>query len=347
MKAITCEMCGSNDVVKQDGFFVCQHCGTKYSVEEAKKLMIDGTVDVSGSTVKIDSSMELQNLYELARRARNDNDSEKASHYYDRITVIDPSSWEAYFYATYYRSKLGKINEIGSNANRLCNSEESIFKLIKENITNPDEQKKTVDEVATKLREVSAFLFQVYDEYYHRQKYPLSMLVQSQQNYVHNCVPARNIVYNAGDLIIKIFGDDYGDIAVACWKIGIDENKKMSWVTNDMDTVGKEYREKISKHDPSYQIPQVKSGCYIATAVYGSYDCPQVWTLRRFRDYSLSKTWYGRAFIYTYYAISPTLVEWFGKTIWFKDMWKPKLDRMVERLKRGGFADTPYQDRSW
>lgn len=24
MKAIVCEMCGSNDVVKQDGFYVCQ-----------------------------------------------------------------------------------------------------------------------------------------------------------------------------------------------------------------------------------------------------------------------------------------------------------------------------------
>jgi len=33
--------------------FVCQHCGTKYSVEEAKKLMIEGTVDVQG-TVKVD-----------------------------------------------------------------------------------------------------------------------------------------------------------------------------------------------------------------------------------------------------------------------------------------------------
>ena len=27
-------------------------------------------------------------------------------------------------------------------------------------------------------------------------------------------------------------------------------------------------------------------GCYVATCIYGSYDCPQVWTLRRYRDYS-------------------------------------------------------------
>ena len=30
-------------------------------------------------------------------------------------------------------------------------------------------------------------------------------------------------------------------------------------------------------------------GCYVATAVYGSYDCPQVWTLRRYRDYTPQK----------------------------------------------------------
>ena len=48
MKQLVCEMCGSKDLVKQDGMFVCQACGTKYSVEEAKKMMIEGTVDVQG-----------------------------------------------------------------------------------------------------------------------------------------------------------------------------------------------------------------------------------------------------------------------------------------------------------
>ena len=38
MKQLTCEMCGSTELIKQDGFFVCQTCGTKYSVEEAKKM---------------------------------------------------------------------------------------------------------------------------------------------------------------------------------------------------------------------------------------------------------------------------------------------------------------------
>ena len=97
-----------------------------------------------------------------------------------------------------------------------------------------------------------------------------------------------------------------------------------------------------------YEPIEIKqSGCYVATAVYGSYDCPQVWTLRRYRDNILAKSWYGRAFIRTYYAISPTLVKWFGKTNWFKNMWKGKLDRMVKKLQDAGVENTPYNDKVW
>ena len=88
-----------------------------------------------------------------------------------------------------------------------------------------------------------------------------------------------------------------------------------------------------------------QSACYIATAVYGSYDCPEVWTLRRFRDNTLDRTWYGRAFIRTYYAVSPTLVRWFGTTGWFRSLFKAPLDRLVRKLRRRGVQDTPYQDK--
>ncbi|MBQ9780460.1 MAG: hypothetical protein IJW00_05905 [Clostridia bacterium] len=93
--------------------------------------------------------------------------------------------------------------------------------------------------------------------------------------------------------------------------------------------------------------PLDKGGCYVATCVYGSYDCPEVWTLRRFRDQTLGSTWYGRAFIRTYYAISPTLVKWFGDKAWFKKMWKTPLDNMVSKLESKGVENTPYKDQEW
>ena len=117
--------------------------------------------------------------------------------------------------------------------------------------------------------------------------------------------------------------------------------KKYAQLILEIDSTNAEAKKYLS--DSS----EKSSGCYVATAVYGSYDCPQVWTLRRYRDNILAKTWYGRAFIDTYYAISPSFVKWFGKASWFKNMWKPKLDRMVERLNKNGVAGTPYQDRQW
>ncbi|MBO4914900.1 MAG: TFIIB-type zinc finger domain-containing protein [Oscillospiraceae bacterium] len=86
-------------------------------------------------------------------------------------------------------------------------------------------------------------------------------------------------------------------------------------------------------------------GCYVATAVYGSYDCPEVWTLRRFRDGTLAKSLPGRGFIRFYYAVSPTLVRRFGETGWFRRLWKTPLDALVASLRKRGVSDTPYCDR--
>ncbi|HAG14769.1 MAG TPA: hypothetical protein DCG49_13055 [Ruminococcus sp.] len=85
-------------------------------------------------------------------------------------------------------------------------------------------------------------------------------------------------------------------------------------------------------------------GCYIATCVYGSYDCPQVWMLRRYRDRILAPHACGRAFIRLYYAISPKLVKWFGETAWFRRFWRRFLDRKIVTLREKGFSDKPYRD---
>ena len=98
---------------------------------------------------------------------------------------------------------------------------------------------------------------------------------------------------------------------------------------------------------PTGDSSSSSGGCYVATAVYGSYDCPQVWTLRRFRDYTLAESRLGRLFVRAYYAISPTLVKWFGHMAWFTKLWRPVLDAMVNKLHEHGVEDTPYEDLRW
>ena len=125
--------------------------------------------------------------------------------------------------------------------------------------------------------------------------------------------------------------------------------KTEEWIKKEEQRI-KHAEEKALAKANEKKVKQQTSqnnGCYIATAVYGSYDCPQVWTLRRYRDYTLTQTWHGRAFIKTYYAISPTLVKWFGHTEWFKKMWQGKLDCMVAKLQDSGVESTPYEDKEW
>jgi hypothetical protein len=106
------------------------------------------------------------------------------------------------------------------------------------------------------------------------------------------------------------------------------------------DALDSASREAIRQHSSS-------GGCYIATAVYGSYNCPQVWALRRYRDFTLAESLFGRAFIRVYYAVSPTLVKWFGKKTWFNHLWHGILDRKVRQLRNMGIEDTLYVDRAW
>ena len=65
MNTIKCELCGASELTKRDGMFVCDYCGTKYSLEEARKMMVEGTVEVTG-TVRIDNSDQTRGLMQIA-----------------------------------------------------------------------------------------------------------------------------------------------------------------------------------------------------------------------------------------------------------------------------------------
>lgn len=86
--------------------------------------------------------------------------------------------------------------------------------------------------------------------------------------------------------------------------------------------------ESMVKND----LSQKKQGCYIATAVYGSYDAPEVLVLRRWRDQSLTRTAAGRGLVRLYYAASPTVVRACGDRRWFNGPVRRALDALVRYL---------------
>lgn len=348
MKALTCEMCGSTNLLKQDGVFVCQSCGTKYSVEEAKRMMVEGTVDVKG-TVKVDITDELKNLYEIARRAKDTDNSENAMKYYDMIMVKDPSSWEANFYVVYFKAMSCRIAEISSAGDSVASCVEAVIGLVKQNVTDEAEQKEVLTEITSRCLSIAGMLAGGAKSHYEG----IDSEIQHNytQEFVNNEFSAMQILYVLGNVLDTEFGAKYGDLAASSWKGGIEIHKDVVRYLTDKTSnqnMINDYATKIKKYDASYVTPEISTGgCYVATAVYGSYECPEVWTLRRFRDNTLAETWYGRAFIHTYYAISPTLVKWFGHTEWFKKMWKEPLDSLVRKLQSEGVENTPYNDRIW
>lgn len=423
MKQLTCEMCGSTDLTKIDGVFVCQTCNTKYSVEEAKKMMVEGTVEVQG-TVRVDNTSSVANFLKMAESAYVSDNKKEAENYCNKIIEIDSENHAAWFLkgkSAGWQSTLAVVR-IEESVNCFLKSIESAPDNLKE--IYKQEASKEVENLSLALHSLSCNNFaknptesnisQIGKSLKLIKKYTLKLLIncgiKSEDFTVKLALIIDNAVNTAcKDVILEKFNSErcpsnyewkeyvsglmYCEILIES-SIGLSNKDGIADIQRYKNAIKlreyikdsflyqyaggtiikiemykgekqnvhidkiMEYHSKIKEIDDTYIIPtrpQPKEepkpgssgGCYVATAVYGSYDCPEVWTLRRFRDDILAENLFGRAFIHTYYAISPTLVEWFGETKWFKKLWKSKLDNLVKNLEEKGIDNTPYEDKRW
>lgn len=369
MKAIKCEMCGSNNVIKNDGYYTCQSCGTKYSVEEAKKLLVEGVV-------KIDNSDKVERLYQLARTARDNTDVIAAKNYYEQIKIEKPNDWEANYFSLYYRLLDITLGEIVRSADTMFNSIPTFYSLIDNYCADNKEKTLALGTILVFNKGLAKIM---YDGAFNMANtnfvndYSSDSLIQ---DYLNKTGAIANMLYatvSLGDTFAKRIDNEnklnseLADCAlysvqlrVNMFRLLADKGSSQQKIIDECMAIVRTYRSNCSTptENANYNayIKQrfqssintgynsSNGGCYIATAVYGSYDCPQVWTLRRYRDYSLAKSWHGRAFIKAYYAVSPMLVRQFGKTKWFNKLFKRKLDIMVSKLQKRGFVNTPYHD---
>lgn len=193
-------------------------------------------------------------------------------------------------------------------------------------------------------------------------------LYKVQQNGYNNelvHLNVENVLYIKDNKIFLTAKDDYNIISL--YELNINNNKGPSKIAyNIIDSkLSKEneiyYLKVVEKNTKQLFKYNIKSqtnilitdlksslpkteGCYIATSVYGSYECPEVWTLRRYRDSILYKSILGRLFIKIYYKISPLLVKRFGNSKNLKLMVKKILNKKVKKLRQKGIVDSPYVD---
>ena len=329
MALISCPECGKQ---VSDRAASCPDCGCPISTTPTVALQAD-------------ASKEIEKLIVLARRSREASDSKYAKKYYDQILDNDPGNWEAIFFSVYFEASECKIMEIASAANSVANSIYSSFAAIAD-LQDESEKDAALNTVISFAISISIMFVSGAVSHYNQ----FSTTNNAFGECSNRVVCAGNIYAEIEAGLKKVFPNKKERIAnhQKVYATFMSNNSRWynkDYLTNTLNRLG----EEIRTVDSSYQTPTVAAsgGCYVATAVYGSYDCPQVWTLRRYRDYTLAGSWYGRAFIRTYYAISPILVKWFGHTEWFKKMCQGKLDRMVADLQAQGVESTPYEDKEW
>ena len=265
MKQLTCEMCGSTNIIKQNGVYVCQDCGTKYSVEEARKMMVEGTV-------KIDNTDKLNNLYKIARQARDSDDSENAARYYDMIMQEDPDSWEATFYNTYYRAMQTNIINIPSAAQSVSNCLEVVFGLIKRCENDEALQEADVTEVVTRVYIIGSMLEAAARDWFNNsfnrvwKQYDDSVKdVYGYYSDYSKCVSEiSTMLFQLGDTIMKYFPDDESlkELAISSWKEGMQYSVNQSMIITEKKgkkkfnaILDKHYGIKIRQYEPDYVLP--------------------------------------------------------------------------------------------
>lgn len=414
MNYLKCEICGNTNLLKENGIFICQSCGIKYSIKEVQKMMnIDDSINRSpGSNEALKD-----NYLMMARNAVETRNYAEAISYCNKVIEINPKESEAWMLkgtSTGWQSTLANIKldaALSCYKNALSFADEDKIKEIKENICNSlivlslavtkmacehfvkFPEVKTWKSMYPKLQYILLSIVPVVKENGGNSDLIIKNIASVAKNAALTASDNAKEKYEEKEYPSEYVWKRYMDATDAarlflyficlCCEIDSAEKiecyKKMialhdaiinscSWTysaneggyvveytcNNDAINIRNEeimkYHNKIKELNPEYIIPQItkpeSDGCYIATAVYGSYDCSEVWVLRRFRDHILAKRWYGRIFIKIYYATSPTLVEYFGNTMWFKNTCKKPLDRFVAKLRRNGIKNTPYQDGS-
>lgn len=338
MAMIKCPECGNSI---SDRAPTCPHCGVPIA---------DATAPAPApEKAKPAQNEQFDNMIMLARRAKESNNSENAAKYYEMALLANPMDWESSFYQVYYKSKSCVIRDISSAAQDVANCIDNAFLLIGKSDLSDEEKSKARRGIYADCVVLVTQLATAAQNHYNS----YSTVSGAFQEYANRVVCSQNIYQS----LLKAFEDHCPDDEKSIANVAETRSQfivayQKAFNVGWANSVFEADAPKILKVKSSYETPHFDAStsggcCYVATAIYGSYDCPQVWVLRRYRDDTLAKTWYGRAFIRTYYAVSPKLLQWFGETDWFKGIFRHKLDKMTANLQSKGVECTPYDDKQW
>ncbi len=358
-----CTNCGANiEIDPNTECGICPYCNTAYITQKA--IVNYKTTVINNNNIHAENitfvGADVSKLIKFGKNCWQNGDYEGAYTNFTKVLETDPDNEEA----ALYRSLCVGWREPYKNYLLINNTFRKAFG--NKDFSSSDEEE---------LKYVNFFLFEL-------DKFNCATINRLLKNYdanltdeeaiknlfllLKNITCAQSFVVDVSKKIAEVDREyerlyvcymkdllDFYDVSCDKWRYSLyfynGSSKLVSIKHPDAEAFKKEQKrlfETIRRYEPNFKY-DLKEGCYVATAVYGSYDCSPVWVLRRYRDDRLGKSFFGRLFIRIYYAVSPVLVKLFGKSESFKNFWRKRLDKLVEKLKNQGFEDTPYKDKNW
>ncbi len=249
MNELMCEMCGSNMVTQEGGFYVCQACGTKFPVN-------DNAAGENYHAYGEESSQELDNLYELARRARDTGDSEFGLKYYSEILMREPYDWEAQFYVGYFRAYTYDFLDEGA-INEFYSSTASAVSIV-EYLDDVEEKNEAIKLFTD---ETFGLVESFYEPYFEELEYTDSD-DEYYPWYVNTLLELTYLLNYYGDLVENVT-DDTAQDAVDSWIYSIDLHTPLYKYVSFFDRIDHDeyidaYVERIQEYDPDYEKPKPK-----------------------------------------------------------------------------------------
>ena len=379
-----CPNCGGAlQVDAEKDAAICEYCKTPFVVEKAinnynqsiqnQTINNNGTINVENVYIHNADDVDIKNAYDLGFQAINGANYSEAFKYFTKVLEKNSDHGPSILYRGISAAFLSHVAQNGYNL-RLLEMDAAFDKVFKdENIYSKLTRK-----------EINSAYYGAYNAINDIAGAAIK-LYQPGYRYMDNINMVWGVVeqcFNSLTAIGSYFGiampDDRDkeqkDIIVAVTKLAsillaqllVERTYSVDWGPrsglgqinkvkhpryNEIIATKKEIDAKAQQEIPGYTPPQLEKtqsqsgNCYVATCVYGSYDCPQVWALRRYRDYYLDERWWGRAFIKIYYSVSPKIIKLFGKTIWFHRINKYFLDKKIKKLLDKGYKDTKYNDK--
>ncbi len=210
----------------------------------------------TGGKTKMATDEQTSKYLLLARRAREEKNTEDAKRYYDMVRTDDPDCAEARFFYAYYRLLDGKNGEVYGYFDDLTNIMSPLLRDIALSESKTEDKESLIADIYASIAVLPVFVNRILNDLNR---------VSGNNGYMSQITSSgrkgMKMLYNFGDDIEKYFPDNASlmKVALEAWKAGV--YRQQQWYGMGLDkSLPEVYTAKIKKFDPGYELPK-KAGC--------------------------------------------------------------------------------------